>query len=181
MALNGDAGATAEVYSALLGPEGPFPNNPRVPLLVYRRVFRGGRGGSIDPAEIETLFESNGWSDGWRNGIFAYHHYHSSSPEVLGCYSGRARVLLGGDSGVEAEFAAGDVIVIPPGVAHKNLGASGDFRCVGAYPDGLSPDLMLCRPEELAAARRRIAAVPLPRNDPVFGAAGPAAGAQAGP
>jgi len=33
------------------------------------------------------------------------------------------------------------VIIIPAGVAHKNLGSSAYFRCVGGYPPGQSWDM----------------------------------------
>ncbi len=33
---------------------------------------------SLDPAAVwEALFESNGWGDTWRDGIYDYLHYHS--------------------------------------------------------------------------------------------------------
>ena len=67
----------------------------------------------------------------------------------------------------------GDVIVIPAGVAHKNLGASADFRVVGAYPRGQHPDLCTGKPGERPQADRRIARVPLPEQDPVYGPGGP--------
>jgi uncharacterized protein YjlB len=37
----------------------------------------------------------------------------------------------------------GDVLLIPAGVAHKNVGASIDFKCVGAYPGGKEFDINL--------------------------------------
>ena len=68
---------------------------------------------------------------------------------------------------------AGDVIIIPAGVSHKNLDQSPDFRCVGAYPKGQSPDMKYGNPTERPDADERIKKVPLPKTDPVFGKAGP--------
>ncbi|HXO96731.1 MAG TPA: hypothetical protein VN857_09120, partial [Chthoniobacterales bacterium] len=68
---------------------------------------------------------------------------------------------------------AGDVIVIPAGVGHKNLGASDDFGVVGAYPGGRHWDLLTGKPGERPKADQNIAALPLPDNDPVYGPDGP--------
>jgi len=35
------------------------------------------------PASIETTLRANGWGNGWRNGVYSYHHYHSTAHEVL--------------------------------------------------------------------------------------------------
>jgi uncharacterized protein YjlB len=67
---------------------------------------------------------------------------------------------------------AGDVVIIPAGVAHKNLGSSGDFRVVGAYPHGQSPDMQYGKSGERPSADEAIAATSLPKADPVYGVSG---------
>ena len=155
----------------LIKDDGTFPNNGRLPLLAYRGVLELPAG---DPARgVEELFYAHSWGGSWRNGIFSYHHYHSTAHEALGVYSGTARVQLGGPAGPEFEVRRGDVIVIPAGVAHKNLGSSRDFRVVGAYPAGQRPDMNTGQAGERPQADRNIAAVPPPELDPVFGSTGP--------
>jgi uncharacterized protein YjlB len=124
-------------------------------------------------AECEKLFADNHWRGAWRNGIYAHHHYHSTAHEVLGIAAGSVRVRLGGEAGTTVELHAGDVVVIPAGVAHKNEGASPDLVVVGAYPGGKSPDM--CSPAEGQRERalRNIPKVALPASDPVYGKAGP--------
>lgn len=70
-------------------------------------------------------------------------------------------------------MSRGDVVVIPAGVAHKNLGASPGFALVGAYPAGQLWDMMYGKPGERPRADENIARVPLPEADPVYGAGGP--------
>src|SRR5689334_21240044 len=96
--------------------DGRVPNNPSLPLIVYRSALETG---PRCAAECEKLFADNGWSGGWRNGIYAHLHYHSSAHEVLGIVAGSVRVRLGGEDGTTVELHAGDVAVIPAGVAHK--------------------------------------------------------------
>ena len=71
------------------------------------------------------------------------------------------------------DVRAGDVVVIPAGVGHQNLGASGDLLVVGAYPGGADPDLCRGRPDERPRALDNIRQVALPAADPVHGRAGP--------
>ena len=149
--------------------DGQVPNNPRLPLLLYRGALRTG---SDAAAECETLFARNGWGGSWRNGIHPHHHYHGTAHEVLGIVAGSARVRLGGAAGAEVELHAGDVVVIPAGVTHKREAASHDLLVIGAYPEGQSPD-MRTPSHGCERAMRNVAAVPLPAADPVFGAAGP--------
>lgn len=159
-----------EVRTHHLADDGTFPNS-RLPLLIYREAFRGN---PLDMAAgIEEMFCRNHWGRTWRDGIYSYQHYHSTAHEVLGCYGGSARVQFGGKGGAVEELYAGDVVIIPAGVAHKNLGASRDFGVVGAYPAGQEYDMNYGKRGERPSADENISRVPLPETDPVFGSDGP--------
>ncbi len=162
---------TEGVGYIILGGDGRFPNNHLCPLLVYPDAVRLSGGPSAVP--VEELFHRHKWGSSWRNGVFSYHHYHSTAHEALGVYSGSAAVQLGGEHGIVCNVNAGDVVVIPAGVAHKKLKSSGDFRVVGAYPVGQSPDMCYGKEEERPGADENIARVPRPEADPVFGGSGP--------
>jgi uncharacterized protein YjlB len=150
--------------------DGIFPNSP-LPLLFDHQAIRAE---AKDLASIfEKRFAENGWTNSWTNGVYSFPHYHSTSHEVLGVYSGTATLRLGGKRGKNVEVRAGDVIVVPAGVAHQNIGASDDFGVVGAYPDGRDWDLLRGLPGERPKADHNIAALPVPQNDPIYGAEGP--------
>jgi uncharacterized protein YjlB len=153
------------VRSLVLQDDGTYPNNPR-PLLLYIQAV------SPDPMAIEGLFTTNHWPSAWRNGVYPYHHYHSTAHEALGVYSGSASIQFGGPAGSTVTIRAGDVAVVPAGVAHKCLESSSDFRIVGAYPLGQRWDMCYGRPEERPAADQNIAVVPNPQTDPVQGSNG---------
>jgi uncharacterized protein YjlB len=67
---------------------------------------------------------------------------------------------------------AGDVAVLPAGVAHKNESQSNDFAVVGAYPEGTSADLRYGEKGERPRTDQNIAAVKRPPADPVQGKTG---------
>ena len=163
---------TVTVETHLLAADEGFPNNPELPLLVYRQAL--GDAGPDAAGEVERLFQANGWGGSWRNGVFGYHHYHSNAHETLGVCGGRARVQFGGPSGPIVAVEAGDVAILPAGTGHKCVDASEDFLVVGAYPTGQEDyDLIRGDPGEQAAAQQRIAATSLPESDPVYGQEGP--------
>ena len=152
----------------LLKDTGAFPNS-RLPALVYRSAL----GPAADlAARFEALFEKNAWTGAWRNGLYRAHHYHSTAHEVLGVYRGKVTLRLGGPEGPVVELNAGDVAIIPAGVAHKNEAQSDDFAVVGAYPSGTSPDMQYGKAGERPRADRNIDRVGLPELDPVAGSAG---------
>jgi uncharacterized protein YjlB len=154
-----------------LEPSGAMPNHPRWPVILHRRAVEGT--GEAAAAAFEALFARNGWPPQWRDGIYAFDHYHTRGHEALGCARGTALVLLGGPGGREVDLAPGDVAVLPAGTGHRRLSASADFLVVGAYPPGQHADI--CREPATAEMLARIRDLPAPASDPVEGAAGGAA------
>jgi uncharacterized protein YjlB len=160
---------TVLLDSFTLPDDGRIPNNPALPVLVYRDVAA-----ARSAAACEALFESHGWGGTWRDGIFPFHHFHSVSHEVLGIVSGSATVVLGGPSGRRLEVRRGDVLVLPAGTGHCREGASADLLVIGAYPAGQEDyDLRRGEPDEQDEVRANIARVALPEQDPVEGREGP--------
>ena len=160
----------AEPKTYRLMPDGPYPNNPRLPLVFYPQAVALT---DKDPAAVfEARFHTHGWGGSWRNGVFTFHHYHSTAHEVLGIYRGEARVRFGGSEGIDVGVQTGDVVIIPAGVAHQKLSSSSDFAVVGAYPRGQSPDLCRGQADERYWAENNIQAVPLPEMDPLCGPSG---------
>lgn len=168
--MDAQVNQNAQVITLTLGENGLFPNNPELPVLLYKKVydFAGQEPASV----IEKLFSQNNWGGTWRNGIYNYHHYHSTAHEALGVYSGWAEVQLGGPEQEPLHIEKGDLVILPAGTAHKRISASNDFAVVGAYPHHQSYDMNYGREDEAVKAKKNIAMVPLPENDPVFGEKG---------
>src|SRR3954465_12215513 len=138
-------------YNAPLGTDtfifkddGSVPNS-RLPLIVRQGAITPD---AADPASaFERTFAKNGWTKSWRDGIFDYHHYHSTAHEALGVATGSAppglgagtrapggaTVRFGGENGETVGLTAGGVVVIPAGVGHARIGQSHDLLVVGAY------------------------------------------------
>lgn len=155
----------ADIEQIVLQDDGIFPNS-RLPALFYKAVLDIP---TLFPAtHVKHLFESNGWSNSWDAGVFEYHHYHSITHEVLGIYSGSTTIQLGGAQGRKILVDKGDVLVIPAGVAHKNLGGEDDVGVVGAYPGGRDYDLNYGKPGERPGTDENIRKVPVPVTDPVL-------------
>ncbi|NEH35733.1 cupin [Rhizobium ruizarguesonis] len=141
------------------------PNNPHLPVLIYRGLFADG--GATD---FDRRFAANGWTGIWTNGVFDYQHYHSGAHEVLGIALGSATLLIGGPGGQQLDVIAGDCLVLPAGTGHRNLGCTSDFQVIGAYPKGQHADIQTCGPSSEMLAK--ISSVPLPHTDPVQGSSG---------
>jgi uncharacterized protein YjlB len=145
-----------------------MPNNEALPVLIYRRAFPAA--GDVASA-MEASFQQNGWPPQWRNGVYDFHHYHSTAHEVLGFVAGSAKIVLGGEGGHSVAVHAGDVAVLPCGTGHCRMEASEDFLVVGAYPAGEHWDI--CRSAPDAATVERMKTVPFPASDPIHGKGGP--------
>lgn len=149
-------------------PDGYIPNNPTLPFVSYRGALDVS--GRDAEQAIIGHFARHGWGDAWINGIYPFQHYHATAHEVLGIAKGQALVQFGGPNGPRLEVSAGDAVLIPAGVGHCRIEQSGDLSVVGAYPAGQSPDLRRDTVNDHRGAAALIAAVALPKLDPVTGA-----------
>lgn len=144
----------------------PFPNNS-LPVLYYPEAIKELTNSKHTGEEVMKFLESNGYSNGWVGGIFTYHHFHSNTHEVLACISGKSEVQLGGPDFEVYPFKAGDVLLLPAGVAHKLIEATDDFQIVGAYPEGKEPDMQKGDTKNYEEMKERISRLGIPEYDPV--------------
>ena len=146
--------------------DGIFPNSI-LPVLYYPDSLK------LPPLfssrHVKNIFEKTGWTNNWRSGIYTYHHYHSTTHEVMAIIRGKTTIQLGGDNGIKLTIKKGDVLVVPAGVAHKNLGNEKDAIAIGGYPGGRNHDMNYGNPEERPATDNKIKKLPVPSNDPLFG------------
>jgi len=149
-----------------LKPNGWMPNNV-LPVLIYLAVF------PVTPDlanKMDLVFTINRWPPQWRNGIYTFHHYHSTAHEVLGIATGHVDVMLGGENGHTVTARAGDVLILPTGTGHCRITASDDLLVVGAYPTGQHWDI--CRTAATPDVLERMRTIKFPASDPVFGKEG---------
>jgi uncharacterized protein YjlB len=165
-------------YNAPLGTEtyvfktdGLVPNSS-LPVIVRRSAVTPNSG---DPAgSFVNLFQKHDWTGPWDQEIHEFTHYHSTAHEVIGVVAGTASIRFGGENnGDTVALSAGDVAVIPAGVAHALIKKSDDFAVTGAFADGRAADVVTDDPKALQSAKQRVDAVPLPANDPIDGGDGP--------
>ncbi len=141
-----------------------------LPVLLYKGILDLPW---FQPAKfIKKLFSKHHWINFWKDGVLTYHHFHSKTHEVLGFYGGETTLCIGGKDGEIIQVEKGDVLVIPAGIAHKNLGKQHQIKCVGAYPDGVEYDILTGKGSELSDAIQAIKNVPMPDEDPVLGTKG---------
>src|SRR5919198_6504705 len=109
-----------------------IPNNPSFAVLIYHDVDTVADG----PEAARQLFAQHGWGGSWVDGVFGFHHFHSTSHEALAVVAGRATLEIGGPQGEAFDVTAGDVLVLPAGTGHRPASSDAGFTGVGAYPAG---------------------------------------------
>jgi uncharacterized protein YjlB len=201
-----------EVKKYHLPPTALIPNSPR-PLLHYPGILSSAE--SITTAAYDS-FSNNGWQVQWifRYGKTQASHYHSATHECMAVLSGTATIRFGvadtvsdvdestygsgqEGGGLQVEARAGDVFIIPAGIAHKTFDALpaeefklltpgnghdiaatdvrgalenlelSGFTMLGAYPVGGQWDF--ATGGENVGNYAPVWEVPKPENDPVLG------------
>lgn len=155
-----------KIKKYILADDGTFPNS-QLPVLHYQHVL--DLSVLFPTVYAKKLFRKNGWTNNWRDGIYTVHHYHSITHEAVAVINGYTTLMLGGDNGQLVAIEKGDVLIIPAGVAHKNMGAENDVVCVGGYPGGKDFDMNYGKPGERPGTDQNIAMLSIPDTDPVFG------------
>ncbi|EOD50968.1 putative cupin domain protein [Neofusicoccum parvum UCRNP2] len=165
----------------------PHVPNSALPVVVYRKALS-----DTSPENILSAIERNGWLKGGQWKTYKVAHFHSNTHECYGIIRGNTTYLLGKspeDADIDDEgnpngtkfFAeAGDVFVLPAGVAHCSVKSDGDYEFIGLYPggplvDGERFNLNYARDgaEKTRELAKKSAAVPVPDKDPLYGLGGP--------
>jgi uncharacterized protein YjlB len=146
--------------------DGWFRLNPTFAAVVYRNVVDAD---ARDCAgAFEALFRLNGWNIEWRGRISKAPHYHSSTYEIIGIAEGSTILALGSAGGRRIAMDAGDALLVPPGLEHRQVGGeTGGIYAVGAVPTGSVWDI--CSELPSHEERQQIAALTRPDRDPVTG------------
>lgn len=144
------------------------------PLLIYHSAF------TASASQLSArLKEINAVVPQWQYTMYSQSHFHSTTHEVLGIVSGRARLCFGGEQNparVEPVVQSGDLIVVPAGVAHRLLqDLDGGFGMLGSYPAGKSWDMCYgVESEDEGQITKDISRQAWFDRDPLYGDDGPA-------
>ena len=110
--------------------DGETPNNPRLPLVVYRGAVR--LIAVTIAAVFEETFARHGWRDLWRDGVYDFLHFHSGTHEVLGIARGRVTVHSAAQG--RTNLGRGRRRGAAGRTGHRRIRASRDLLVVGAIP-----------------------------------------------
>src|SRR5688572_18503525 len=108
------AASAPDVLKFFFTDDGAIPNNPRLPVLVYKHALTLANPAALADL-VESTYEKAHWRAAWRWGVYDCPHYPSTAHEVLGCYRGSATLKLGGKDGVNFVVEPGDVVIPPAG------------------------------------------------------------------
>lgn len=165
--------STLRVSKHFIPSHGRLPNSNILnkPLLIYHSVFAKPSVSAIE----SHLISAGVVTPQWRYGMYPTTHFHSTTHEVLCVSSGKARLCFGGENNperVEPTVEAGDVMVLPAGMAHRLLEEFGGFEMIGCYPKGFDWDMCYGTQGEEGRVEA-IAKVEWFEQDPIYGHQGP--------
>lgn len=159
--------------------DGTIPNNPTLPVLLYRNAF-SGVGRDIRHV-IYYHVKNSDWNFRKREGSLGkwfgqipdYPQYHSNTHEFLVVVRSYGTVRIGGEEGVDLELSTGDALVLPSGTGHRQVEADESFELMAAYPGRDNFDVKTGEPDERPEVLEKIRSVGVPATDPICGEDGP--------
>jgi uncharacterized protein YjlB len=152
------------------------------PLLIYHGVVSknsSSADSSVSASQLSTHLESVGAVvPQWQYTMYRQTHFHSNCHELLGVIAGRAKLCFGGEENpgrVEPVVEAGDLMIVPAGVAHRLLEdqSGGAFKMLGCYPPGKDWDMCYGAPGDEGKIAN-ISELAWFDKDPLYGKDGPA-------
>ncbi|KZT25550.1 hypothetical protein NEOLEDRAFT_1133526 [Neolentinus lepideus HHB14362 ss-1] len=146
------------------------------PLIYYKSLFQKGASKAAIKDHINSLKVVEAQ---WTYTMYPTTHFHTTSHEAIIVLSGGALLLFGGESNparVELEVKAGDALLIPAGVSHKQVKEIGleVFDMMGAYPVNAEHWDMCYGLKEEGNTEARIKQLDWFTKDPFYGENGPA-------
>ncbi|KAM0326599.1 hypothetical protein ACHAQA_006468 [Verticillium albo-atrum] len=171
-------------------PTAHCPNNV-LPVLVYRNVLPL----PYNEATASEVLEAHGWEKRGTFGTIIIKHFHPNTHECYGIFQGSSELIFGAGraddaaAGVTCRVSAGDVVVVPAGVAHASVPTVGrpkvkwdldedelHYQYVGVYPREGPIWKVEYGKEEIGKDDPlfdEIAQVAVPVDDPISGPNGP--------
>ncbi|KAI5307035.1 hypothetical protein KEM56_005428 [Ascosphaera pollenicola] len=181
MAFNFNSPAHVKVSRHYIDAWAGFPNSSicNKPLYIYYSAFSAPHDTTDTDLDLDlsSSIPPSVVVPQWTYSMYTTSHFHSNTPEVLYVVSGSADLCFGGPGNphkIQQLLKAGDVVVIPPGVAHNLVeDHGGSFEMVGCYPPGKSWDMCYGKKGEEEDVASNIKAAGWLSGDPVWGDKGP--------
>ena len=96
-----------------LSRNGWVPNNEILPVLLYRSAIEPGK--DHRGSKFSERFRANSWPAQWRHSVYDFHHYHSTTHEVMGFAIGQARLVTAELPGLPVWAIDADALIVRPG------------------------------------------------------------------
>ena len=121
--------------------DGDIPNNEMAPVVLIRgchgRILCALNGRSDKLLGVATsVVKKNGWNEPFicTQGLYKHFVYYTTYTAVLVAHGSLSLHIGGQKVGTQIDASQGDLLLVPPGVALRQLAASSDIVTLFTYP-----------------------------------------------